>query len=248
MDGEGRDGEEEAERSREVMEEAPPPTENPDQEAVIEGLKSICNVLLHSEMGLVSVLRVVPLFTFWLVWDGAHVSHMWVGGRWWQQICSWWRAWQRGWSSVVIPPGTMRSVHIQTVKGHIVVQAFLCSHLILEPAPSLHRLTVCGGDSSLHPSILGSRICLTKVQIHSHFLIFRKVKCVPTLCRCASLTCASPSCWRLSGWTSGHSWPRNFMASVCSVTDHQCQVYEPVTVVESAVSPPKTHKSTTCNI
>lgn len=39
-----------AEGPREELEE------HPDQEAVIEGLKSICNVLLHSETGLVGRL------------------------------------------------------------------------------------------------------------------------------------------------------------------------------------------------
>lgn len=38
------------------MQEASPMWENPDQEAIIESLKSICNVMLHNEAGLVGVL------------------------------------------------------------------------------------------------------------------------------------------------------------------------------------------------
>lgn len=48
---------EEAEEPREVMqEEALLMLENPDQETVIESLKSICNVMLHNETGLVGLL------------------------------------------------------------------------------------------------------------------------------------------------------------------------------------------------
>lgn len=38
------------------MEAASPMWENPDQEAMIESLKSICNVMLHNEAGLVGVM------------------------------------------------------------------------------------------------------------------------------------------------------------------------------------------------
>lgn len=37
------------------MEAASPMWENPDQEAMIESLKSICNVMRHNEAGLVGV-------------------------------------------------------------------------------------------------------------------------------------------------------------------------------------------------
>lgn len=42
--------------SREEMEETSLMSDHPDQETVIEGLKSICNVLLHNETGLVGLL------------------------------------------------------------------------------------------------------------------------------------------------------------------------------------------------
>lgn len=45
-----------AEGPREEMEEAFLMSEHPDPEAVVEGLKSICNVLLHSETGVVGRL------------------------------------------------------------------------------------------------------------------------------------------------------------------------------------------------
>lgn len=38
------------------MEEALIMSENPDQETIIESLKSICNVMLHNETGLVGLL------------------------------------------------------------------------------------------------------------------------------------------------------------------------------------------------
>ncbi|XP_015258415.1 PREDICTED: synembryn-A-like [Cyprinodon variegatus] len=34
-----------------LLQEPPPPSENPDQEVIVEALKSICNILLHSESG-----------------------------------------------------------------------------------------------------------------------------------------------------------------------------------------------------
>ncbi|XP_073328501.1 chaperone Ric-8A [Pagrus major] len=43
--------EEEARVSSELVKEASPPSENPDQEVIVEGLKSICNILLHNETG-----------------------------------------------------------------------------------------------------------------------------------------------------------------------------------------------------
>lgn len=54
---ENEDGEEgeEGDMSRKVLKEASPPSENPDQEAIVESLKSICNILLHNEKGLVSL-------------------------------------------------------------------------------------------------------------------------------------------------------------------------------------------------
>lgn len=51
MEGEGENGGEEAEASDDVVKEASPPSENPDQEVIVEGLKSICNILLHNETG-----------------------------------------------------------------------------------------------------------------------------------------------------------------------------------------------------
>lgn len=54
VENEGGEEGEEADMSRKVLKETP--SENPDQEAVVESLKSICNILLHSEKGLVSLL------------------------------------------------------------------------------------------------------------------------------------------------------------------------------------------------
>ncbi|KAM8751771.1 chaperone Ric-8A [Acanthopagrus schlegelii] len=45
------EGEEEAEVSGELVKEASTPSENQDQEVIVEGLKSICNILLHNETG-----------------------------------------------------------------------------------------------------------------------------------------------------------------------------------------------------
>lgn len=45
----------EAEGARKEVQEPVLMWENPDQEAIVESLKSICNVLLHSETGLVGV-------------------------------------------------------------------------------------------------------------------------------------------------------------------------------------------------
>ncbi|KAE8296848.1 Synembryn-A Protein Ric-8A [Larimichthys crocea] len=47
----GGEGEEEAQVSSEVVKEASPSSENPDQDIIVEGLKSICNILLHCETG-----------------------------------------------------------------------------------------------------------------------------------------------------------------------------------------------------
>lgn len=55
MEGEG---EEEADVSGELVKEASTPSENQDQEVIVEGLKSICNILLHNETGQVSVMCV----------------------------------------------------------------------------------------------------------------------------------------------------------------------------------------------
>ncbi|XP_029290566.1 chaperone Ric-8A [Cottoperca gobio] len=46
---EGGEREEAAEVSSEVVKEASPPSENSDQEVIVEALKSICNLLLHNE-------------------------------------------------------------------------------------------------------------------------------------------------------------------------------------------------------
>ncbi|KAM3608897.1 uncharacterized protein V6R79_006487 [Siganus canaliculatus] len=46
---EGRDGGQDAEVSSEAVNEANLPSENPDQEVIIESLKCICNILLHNE-------------------------------------------------------------------------------------------------------------------------------------------------------------------------------------------------------
>ncbi|KAM9351589.1 chaperone Ric-8A [Symphorus nematophorus] len=51
VESEGGEGGEEAEVSSEVVKEASPPSENPDQEVIVEALKSICNILLHNETG-----------------------------------------------------------------------------------------------------------------------------------------------------------------------------------------------------
>lgn len=51
VEGEGGDGVEAAEVSSEVVKEPSPPSENPDQEVIVEALKSICNILLHNETG-----------------------------------------------------------------------------------------------------------------------------------------------------------------------------------------------------
>ncbi|XP_072242641.1 chaperone Ric-8A [Leuresthes tenuis] len=45
------DGEEAAEISGAVVRESSLPSENPDQEVIVEALKSICNILLHNETG-----------------------------------------------------------------------------------------------------------------------------------------------------------------------------------------------------
>ncbi|XP_038563030.1 synembryn-A isoform X1 [Micropterus salmoides] len=49
--GEGGEDEKAADRSSDVVKEASPTPENPDQEVIVEALKSICNILLHSETG-----------------------------------------------------------------------------------------------------------------------------------------------------------------------------------------------------
>ncbi|XP_035013115.2 synembryn-A isoform X2 [Hippoglossus stenolepis] len=48
VEGEGEDAEE---VSSELMKGASPPSESPDQEVIVEALKSICNILLHNETG-----------------------------------------------------------------------------------------------------------------------------------------------------------------------------------------------------
>ncbi|XP_026167525.1 chaperone Ric-8A [Mastacembelus armatus] len=50
VEGEAEEGNE-AEVCSEVMKEAFSPSDNPDQEVIVEALKSICNILLHSERG-----------------------------------------------------------------------------------------------------------------------------------------------------------------------------------------------------
>lgn len=54
MDGEGRDKDEAAERSSTVQESCLAPG-NPDQDVIVEALKSICNIVLHNETGQVSL-------------------------------------------------------------------------------------------------------------------------------------------------------------------------------------------------
>ncbi|XP_037624433.1 synembryn-A [Sebastes umbrosus] len=51
VEGEGGEREEAAELSSEVEKEASPPSENSDQEVIVEALKSISNILLHNETG-----------------------------------------------------------------------------------------------------------------------------------------------------------------------------------------------------
>lgn len=50
------DNEEEATEGSSMMKESCFASENPDQEVIVEALKSICNILLHNETGQVSVL------------------------------------------------------------------------------------------------------------------------------------------------------------------------------------------------
>lgn len=52
-------GREAAEVSSEVVKEASPCSKNPDQEVIVEALKSICNILLHNDAGQVSLLCVL---------------------------------------------------------------------------------------------------------------------------------------------------------------------------------------------
>ncbi|XP_029910368.1 chaperone Ric-8A isoform X2 [Myripristis murdjan] len=47
----GGESQETAKGVTEVVKEAPPPSENPDLEVIVEALKSICNILLHNETG-----------------------------------------------------------------------------------------------------------------------------------------------------------------------------------------------------
>lgn len=49
-----KDGKEAAEDSSVRVKESSPPSENPDQEVIIEALKSICNILFHSQTAQVS--------------------------------------------------------------------------------------------------------------------------------------------------------------------------------------------------
>ncbi|XP_071344839.1 chaperone Ric-8A isoform X2 [Trachinotus anak] len=51
VEGEGGEGEKAEDVSSELGKEAFPPSENPDQEVIVEALKSICNILLHNEKG-----------------------------------------------------------------------------------------------------------------------------------------------------------------------------------------------------
>ncbi|XP_056244092.1 synembryn-A isoform X2 [Seriola aureovittata] len=51
VEGEGGEGEDVEDVSSELVKEASPPSENPDQEVIVEALKSICNILLHNETG-----------------------------------------------------------------------------------------------------------------------------------------------------------------------------------------------------
>ncbi|XP_030587296.1 chaperone Ric-8A isoform X2 [Archocentrus centrarchus] len=50
-EGEGGDEEETAGLCSNAVNEASPPSENPDQEVIAEALKSLCNILLHNETG-----------------------------------------------------------------------------------------------------------------------------------------------------------------------------------------------------
>ncbi|KAM3842677.1 LOW QUALITY PROTEIN: chaperone Ric-8A [Diretmus argenteus] len=50
-EGEGGEVEEGAEKVSDVVKEAPPPSENPDLEVIVEALKSMCNILLHNLTG-----------------------------------------------------------------------------------------------------------------------------------------------------------------------------------------------------
>lgn len=51
-----------------VLKESSPPSENPDQEVIVEALKSICNILLHNETGQVSLLCLAFLRLTHFIW------------------------------------------------------------------------------------------------------------------------------------------------------------------------------------
>ncbi|KAM9376407.1 chaperone Ric-8A [Pholidichthys leucotaenia] len=51
VENEEGDGEEVIEVSSQVVKESSPPSDNSDQEVIVEALKSICNILLHNETG-----------------------------------------------------------------------------------------------------------------------------------------------------------------------------------------------------
>ncbi|KAI3371789.1 hypothetical protein L3Q82_024344 [Scortum barcoo] len=65
VEGERGESEEAAEVSNEVIKVASFPSENPDQEVIVEALKSMCNILLHNETGQVRFfdLRLTFLLT-----------------------------------------------------------------------------------------------------------------------------------------------------------------------------------------
>uniref|UniRef100_A0A3Q2WFK4 Synembryn n=1 Tax=Haplochromis burtoni TaxID=8153 RepID=A0A3Q2WFK4_HAPBU len=51
-----------------AVDKSSPPSENPDQEVIVEALKSICNILLHNETGQVSLLCLAFLRLTHFIW------------------------------------------------------------------------------------------------------------------------------------------------------------------------------------
>lgn len=75
MEGEGGEEGEAADVSSEVK-EASPPSENPDQEVIVEALKSICNILLHNQTGQVSLFLLHVSFSLYLFTQNPQVVLM----------------------------------------------------------------------------------------------------------------------------------------------------------------------------
>lgn len=84
------EGEQAEDVSSELVKEASPPSENADQEVIVEALKSICNILLHNETGQVSLLCLFAPGIYMKSSDcvGANLNPLsgwvdgWMNGRW----------------------------------------------------------------------------------------------------------------------------------------------------------------------